>query len=73
MGNFWAHLGAIGCKGLKGHGHNVSAYLCESINSVGVVKCTLYAAQLEYQTVEFKIDYTYTEKYPDVNVVTVVL
>ncbi len=33
--------------------------------SVGVVKikCTLYATQLEYQTVVFKIDYTYTEKY----------
>ncbi len=60
---------------LKGDGHDVSAYLRESINSVGMVKstCILYAAQLEYQTVVFKIDYTYTEKYPDPNVVTVVL
>ncbi len=62
---------------VKGHGHDVSAYLRESVNSVGVVKsaCTLYAAQLEYHTVKFKIDYTYMymEKYPDPNVVTVAL
>ncbi len=31
----------------------------------------MYAAQLAYHSVEFKIDYTYTEKYPDPNVVTV--
>ncbi len=57
---------------LKGHGNDVSAYLRESINSVGVVKgtCTLYTAQLEYHTVKFKTDYRYTEKYPDPNVVT---
>ncbi len=32
---------------LKGHGHDVSAYLRESVNSVGVVKCTciLYVEQ----------------------------
>ncbi len=38
---------------LKGHGHNVSTCLRESVNSVGMVKsvCTLYAAQLEYHTV----------------------
>ncbi len=59
----------------KDHGHDVSAYLCESVNSVGVVKstCTLYVVQLEYHTVAFEIDYTYTEKYPDPNVVTVKL
>ncbi len=57
------------------HGHDVSAFLCESVNSVGVVKsrCTLYIARLEYHTVEFKIDYTYTKKYPDPNVATVAL
>ncbi len=33
----------------------------------------MYAAQLEYQTVESKIDYMYTEKYPDPNAVTVAL
>ncbi len=27
---------------LKGHGHNVSAYLCESVNLVGVVKSYMY-------------------------------
>ncbi len=39
------------------------------------ITCTLYAAQLEYmyQTVVFKTDYTYTEKYPDPNVMTVAL
>ncbi len=44
-------------QSLKGHDHNVSAYLRESVNSVGVVKsaCTLNAAQPEYHTVEFKI------------------
>ncbi len=43
---------------LKGHGHDVSAYLREYLNSVGGVKstCTLYAARLEYQKVDFKID-----------------
>ncbi len=48
---------------VKGHGHDVSSYLHPSVNSVGVVRstCTLYAEQLEYQTVEFKIDYTYGE------------
>ncbi len=58
---------------VQGHCHDVSACLHESVNLVGVVKgtCTLYATQLEYQTVKFKIDYTYTEKYP--NVVTVAL
>ncbi len=43
---------------------------------LGVVKistCTLYAAQLQYQTVGIQVDYTYTEKYPDPNVVTVAL
>ncbi len=57
---------------LNSHGRNVSAYLRESENSVGVVKsmCTLYAARLEYHTVAIKIDYTYTEKYLDPNVVT---
>ncbi len=57
------------------YGYNVFIYLCESLNSVGVVKstCTLYAAQLEYQTVAFKIDYTYMEKYLDPNVVTMAL
>ncbi len=66
---------ASGLCTLKGHGHDVSAYLRESVHSVGVVKCTctLYTAQLEYQTVAFKIDYTYTEKYPDPNVVTMAL
>ncbi len=46
---------------LKGHGHDVSAYLHESVNSVGMIKstCTLYAAQLEYRTQLFEIDYTY--------------
>ncbi len=60
---------------LIGHGHDVSAYLRESVNLVVVVKstCTLYAAQLEYQTVEFKIDYMCTENYPDPNIVTVAL
>ncbi len=62
---------------LKGHGHNVSAYLRKSVNSVGGVKstCTLYAAQLEYHTIASKIDYKcmYTEKYPDPSVVTVAL
>ncbi len=29
--------------------------------------------QLEYHTVAIKIDYRYTEKYPDPNVVTVAL
>ncbi len=48
-------------RDLKGHGQNISAYLRESVNSVGAVKstCTFYVAQLEYQTVIFKIDYTY--------------
>ncbi len=57
---------------LKRHGYNVSAYLRKSVNSVGVVKsmCTMYVARLEYHTVTIKIDYTYTEKYPDPNVVT---
>ncbi len=47
-------------KELKDHGHDVSAYLHESVNSVGVVKsaCTLYVAQLEYHTIAVKIDYT---------------
>ncbi len=60
---------------IKGHSHDVSAYLRESVNSVGVVKstCTLCAVQLKYQTVEFKIDYTHTKTYPDPNVVTVAL
>ncbi len=57
----------------KSTGHNVSTYLRESVNLVGVVKstCTLYAAQLEYQAIAIKIDYAYTAKYPDPNVVTV--
>ncbi len=60
---------------LKGHGHNVSAYLRASVNLVGVVKsmCTLYLARLEYHTVAIKIDDTYTEKYLDLNVVTMAL
>ncbi len=47
----------------------------ESVNLVDVVKstCTLYAARIEYHTVAMKIDYMYTEKYPDPNVVTVAL
>ncbi len=60
---------------LKGHGHNVSAYLRVSVNSVGVVKsmCTLYLAWLEYHTIAIKIDDTYTEKYLDLNDVTMAL
>ncbi len=43
---------------LKGHGHVVAVYFREPLNLVGMVKitCTLYAVQLEYQTVVFKID-----------------
>ncbi len=69
------HTVALLSTTLMGHGHNVSAYLCESVNSVGMVSntCTLYAAWLEYQTVGIQVDYTYTEKYPDPNVVTVAL
>ncbi len=50
----------------------LNTYICESVNSVGMVKSTLYAAQLECQTIRI-VDYPYTEKYPDRNVVTVVL
>ncbi len=35
---------------LKGHDHDVSAYLRESVNLVGVVKSTC-TVQLEYHTV----------------------
>ncbi len=49
---------------LKGHGRNVSAYLRESINSVGVVKstcirvcCRLKHFYLKYHTVVINIDY----------------
>ncbi len=56
-----------------GQGPNVSAHLRESIKLVGVVKstCTQQDFYLEYHTVAIKIDYTYTEKYPDPNVLTV--
>ncbi len=47
-------------QSLKGHGQDVTAYVREPVHSVGVVKstCTLYAAQLEYHTKLYKIDYT---------------
>ncbi len=48
-------------ESLKGHGRDVSAYLRESVNSVGMVErtCTLYASQLDYQTVSSQVDYMY--------------
>ncbi len=57
---------------VKGHGHDVSTHLLESVYLVDVVKstCTLHTAH-HTSTVEFKVDYTYTEKYPDPNVMTV--
>ncbi len=50
---------------LNGHRHDISAYSREFISSAGLVKstCTLYVAQLEYQTVGIQVDYTYKEKY----------
>ncbi len=59
---------------LKGHGNDVSAHLRESVNSVSVAKstCTLYTAQVEYQTVS-QVNLTYTEKYPDPKVMTMAL
>ncbi len=61
-----------GTKELKDHGHEVSAYLRESVNSVGVVKVHVHCKRRNLNTKPsvFKIDYTYTEKYPDHNVVT---
>ncbi len=52
MGAHDIYASSVG-KGLKGHGQDVSAYLRDSLNSASVVKstCTLYATQLEYQTV----------------------
>ncbi len=43
--------------------------------SVGVAKsmCTRLDFHLEYHTVVIKIDYTYTEIYPDPNIMTVAL
>ncbi len=64
-----------GHKLVKGPGSRYFRILTESVKSVGVVKSTftVYAVQHEYQAVGIQVDYTYTEKYPDPNVVTVAL
>ncbi len=61
---------------VKGHGHDISAYLSDSVNLVGVVKraCTWQDFYLDYHTIAINIDYTAVRirsKYPDPNVVSI--
>ncbi len=60
---------------LKGHGHNVSVFLRESVNSVGVVNCTCKRQDFILNTTpsRSRLIIRVRNQYLDPNIVTVAL